>query len=193
MINYGILDSSIKFYEDFGFKRIESPWLVSEDISNITKPDPNIVDYKVEYNGKVLVASGEQSFLYMFVKGFLPKGRYQTITPCFRKESFTALNSKYFIKNELIDTINVSYESLDDTVNMCLSFFQKYIPEVTVVEQKDDRSEKAYDIVYGPYEIGSYGIRSYMQLEWTYATGVAEPRLSKLIDLRTREANGISQ
>ena len=38
MIDYGRLDRSLKFYESFGFKRIESPWTVTKDVSDITKP-----------------------------------------------------------------------------------------------------------------------------------------------------------
>lgn len=29
MINYKLIDDSISFYEDKGFKRIETPWLVT--------------------------------------------------------------------------------------------------------------------------------------------------------------------
>jgi len=33
-------------------------------------------------------------------------------------------------------------------------------------------------------ELGSYGIRSCEFLDWIYATGVAEPRFSSLINLK---------
>ena len=96
MIDYGILDKSVKYYEKHGFTRIESPWAVSKDTAYITKPEhASDTDFVIEYNKKHLVASGEQSFLYLFLKGFLPPGCYQTITPCFRYESFDFLHSKY--------------------------------------------------------------------------------------------------
>lgn len=79
MINYKILDESINFYEKSGFSRVESPWTVTQQISQITKPQDKI-DFEIKHNGKVLVASGEQSFLYLYLKGFLPKGRFQTVT-----------------------------------------------------------------------------------------------------------------
>ena len=84
MINYGRLDRSIKYYEENGFKRIESPWTVTKAVSAITKP-PGGKDWEIVGKDKVLVASGEQSFLYLYLKGFLPKGKYQTVTPCFRE------------------------------------------------------------------------------------------------------------
>jgi hypothetical protein len=77
----------LKFYESFGFKRIESPWTVTKDVSDITKP-PGGKD-------KVLVASGEQSFLYLYLKGFLPRGRYQTVTPCFREQEYLLDQTDY--------------------------------------------------------------------------------------------------
>jgi hypothetical protein len=177
MINYKILDESINFYEKNGFSRVESPWTVTQQISQITKPQDKI-DFEIKHNGKVLVASGEQSFLYLYLKGFLPKGRFQTITPCFRYESFDFLHTKYFIKNELIDTKDVSDKNLESIVQTCLEFFQKYLPGSEVV-----KTEFGYDIEWKGYELGSYGIRSCEFLDWIYATGVAEPRFSSLINL----------
>jgi len=58
MINYLNIQKSIDFYELLGYVRIESPWTVSEDISNITKP-PQAINYVLNHNKKVLVGSGE--------------------------------------------------------------------------------------------------------------------------------------
>jgi len=184
MINYKIIDTSISFYEKNGFSRVEAPWTVTPQISKITKPPRTTlgedkIDFEIKHNGKVLVASGEQSFLYLYLKGFLPKGRFQTVTPCFRYESFDFLHTKYFIKNELIDTTNVSEKNLQNIIGVCLDFFQKYLPESEAVQ-----TEFGWDIEWKGYELGSYGIRSCEFLDWIYATGVAEPRFSSLINLR---------
>jgi len=48
MINYKILSDSIDFYEKYGFKRIESPWTVSEYIDNITKPN-GVISYQLKH------------------------------------------------------------------------------------------------------------------------------------------------
>lgn len=38
MSSYDIINHSILYYRLNGFKYIEVPWLVNEDVSNITKP-----------------------------------------------------------------------------------------------------------------------------------------------------------
>lgn len=183
MINYNLIAESITYYEQFAFKRIETPWMVSKYVDEITKPD-NVISFQLKHNAKCLVASGEQSFLYLYLKDFLPKGQFQTTTPCFRFESFDHLHSKYFIKNELIKTDIVNLIELDNIVEICLKFYMKYIPNVNIV-----KTNIGYDIEYNGNELGSYGIRECEFLKWIYATGCAEPRLSKIINLYN---NGIS-
>lgn len=184
MINYQLISDSINYYEKKGFSRIESPWTVTEKVSAITKPEDRI-DFKLEHNGKVLVASGEQSFLYLYLKNFLPKGRYQTVTPCYRYESFDFLHTKYFMKNELIITDKVNNKELNKLVDDAMEFFIKYLDKehIKVVETKD-----GFDINYKEYELGSYGIRECEFLRWIYGTGLAEPRFSKIVNLQ----NGLS-
>ncbi len=179
LIDYGIINDSISFYETYDFKRVESPWTVTKAISDITKPE-GATEFSITEKNKVLVASGEQSFLYLFNKGFLPHGRYQTVTPCFRDESFDELHTKYFIKNELIQTGNVSREALHNVMLAARLFFKQYL-EVSYTRTGED----SWDLMHGDIELGSYGIRSCPFLKWIYGTGVAEPRLSKVI-------NGIS-
>ena len=183
MIDYKLLDESIKHYEENGFQRIESPWTVSERVDNITKP-ANKISFQLKHNNKCLVASGEQSFLYLYLKNFLPKGQYQTITPCYRYESFDFLHTKYFMKNELIKTDVVDELQLTKIVDTALSFYCKYFPDGLKVVKTDI----GFDIEIEGKELGSYGIRSCEFLDWIYATGCAEPRTSSLIKL-----HGISQ
>ena len=64
MIDYGLIDKSIKYYEKKGFQRIESPWTVTQAISDITK-SKGVRDFRLANTEKVLVASAEQSFLYL--------------------------------------------------------------------------------------------------------------------------------
>lgn len=176
MINYGIIDDSIEFYTEHGFVRIESPWTISSAISNITKP-PGCNDFTIAEKNKVLVASGEQSFLALYNKGFLPKGKFQTVTPCFRDETFTPLNTKYFIKNELIKTDKVDESELQSLITTAQQFFARWIGETTVVVVPT-KEGISYDILYNNVELGSYGIRKCDFLTWIYGTGVAEPRLT---------------
>jgi len=176
MINYGLLQKSLDYYEGEGFERIESPWTVSEAISNLTKPDSS-VNYQFKHNNKCLVASGEQSFLYLYTKGFLPKGYYQTITPCFRDDYFTVIHTKYFIKNELIITSEVTAERLQFVIDTCKTFFENELKRpVDIIE-----TSIGYDIEYNGVEIGSYGIRDLGWIKYIYGTGLAEPRFSTLM------------
>ena len=185
MIDYEILGHSISHYSDYNFERIEAPWTVTQYVSNITKPI-EAVDFKLLHNQKVLVGSGEQSFLYLYLKGFLPKGRFQTITPCYRYEEFDNLHTKYFMKNELIETKFVNSDSVDHLVEIATRFFIKYLKKISV-----EKTEQGFDINYEgsngeKYELGSYGIRSCEFLDWVYGTGVAEPRLSSIIKLKEK-------
>ena len=173
MIDYGRLDRSIAFYEDKGFSRVEIPWLVTKEISAITKPDDK-KEWEVIGKNKVLVASGEQSFLYQYTKGFLPKGKYMGITPCFRDDCFDTTHAKYFIKNELIITDDVSTPALVSLINDCKEFFEKELGD----EVKLIKTEDGFDLEYEGIELGSYGIRSCAILDWIYATGCAENRMS---------------
>lgn len=178
MIDYKILTDSIIFYADKGFKRIEAPWTVSEKVDNITKPADRVA-FQLKHNNKCLVASGEQSFLYLMIKDFLPAGKYQTITPCFRFEPFDPYHTKYFMKNELIITDEVNTRALVRLVEEAVEFYQQYFKtKLSVVTTKD-----GFDIEVDGHELGSYGIRQHEYLKWVYGTGCAEPRMSNLIKL----------
>lgn len=189
MINYQNLADSVVFYENNGFKRIETPWLVPPCIDNITKPS-NKNHYMLKHNDKCLVASGEQSFLYLYMKGFLPKGKFQTITPCFRDERYDMTHGKYFMKNELIITDDISEPSLNLVMRTAFDFFSQKLDKSYL---KIEQTEQGYDITYKNIELGSYGIRECEFLRWIYATGCAEPRLSNLMNYKLCQNSGIIQ
>lgn len=181
MINYQNIEDSINYYEDNGYKRIETPWIVPACIDDITKPaDKNHM--MLSHNNKCLVASGEQSFLYLYMKDFLPKGRFQTVTPCFRDEKYDITHGKYFIKNELIITDEPNLLTLEEIVQHALGFYETKIDKSYLNVNKTDIG---YDIEYhnenNVIELGSYGIRECEFLKWIYGTGCAEPRLSNIL------------
>jgi len=210
MINYKILNDSIEYYEKAGFQRIETPWAITKAISDITKPK-GAGDFTIAEKNKVLVASAEQGFLYLYNKGFLPKGRWQSISPCFRDESFDLLHTKYFMKNELIITDNVCNEQLGFVVKCARDFFRKYclglpilhpvsvgyVDDVLIVDtvngkdvvvsDEDIMSEtykyQSYDLTFRGIELGSYGIRDCGIMKYIYGTGVALPRLTRAISI----------
>lgn len=177
MINYSLLAHACGYYEDKGYKRIEVPWTVSAQIDDITKPADRI-HMQLKHNDKCLVASGEQSFLYLYAKDYLPKGRYQTVTPCWRYEAYDGMHAKCFMKNELIITDEVNTDTLKQIIDDAVGFFSQYL-EVEIV-----KTDIGYDIVSkeGGYELGSYGIRHCEYMDWVYGTGCAEPRLSRVLN-----------
>ena len=182
MISYKNLADSIDYYQSHGYIRIEAPWLVPPCIDDITKP----VDkkhYMLKHNDKCLVASGEQSFLYLYLKENLPKGRFQTITPCFRDERYDLYHEKYFMKNELIITDEISDITLSQIINDAFNFFSNKV--INKEKLQIIQTDIGFDIIYNlnngkAVELGSYGIRECEFLQWVYGTGCAEPRLSKL-------------
>lgn len=183
MIDYQTLADSCTFYEKLAYQRLEAPWWVTQDILNITKPEEAFEEdratYFLEHNKKCLVASGEQSFLYMAAKGHLPTGRFYTITPCFRDESITQLSCKNFMKTELIETGTTHPNALKLMIEDAFQFFASKVPDGNKL--KIVKTDMGYDIEYDGIEVGSYGVRSCFFLDWVYGTGVAEPRLSNAI------------
>lgn len=178
MIDFKLLNESIIYYEEKGFKRVETPWTVSEKVDNITKPADRIA-FQLKHNDKCLVASGEQSFLYLLIKGFIPPGKYQTITPCFRFEPFDLYHTKYFMKNELIITENPISRNMVRMLEEAVEFYEPYFKtKLDVI-----KTPEGFDIEVAAHELGSYGIRQHEYLKWIYGTGCAEPRMSNLLKL----------
>lgn len=189
MIDYSLIHESILFYKENGYARVESPWTVTPAIAEITKPTEVPLEWKLNHNGKVLVASGEQSFLYMYLKEFLPEGKFQTVTPCFRSDMFDQQHTKYFVKNELIETGIVNSTTVEVMLKGAMEFFSERIPEKLLeIKQNELRRTSdmkelcSYDIVAklgkNEVELGSYGLRECSFLKWAYGTGCAEPRMS---------------
>jgi hypothetical protein len=174
-INWSRLVSALNFYNASGWKQIDLDWTVDSDVSLSTKPSDKQSFFLGE---KELVASGEQSFLQLIKEGKLSSGRYCGITPCFRDDEEDYLHSKYFMKVELIDTLNVNMKSLEEIINSAKGFFSTFL-DVRVEKIGED----LYDIVDAKtgFELGSYGIREYDNLKWIFGTGLAEPRLSKVL------------
>lgn len=185
MIDYQNLANSVEFYKECEYVPIEVPWTVSEYVDDITKPKDRI-HYQLKHNNKCLVASGEQGFLYLYLKDYLPKGKFQTITPCFRDEPYDLYHEKCFMKNELIITDDTSDIMINKIIDDARAFFAKtigcHIDELKIVNMTSD-TEVSLDINFMDIELGSYGIRETEFLKWIYGTGCAEPRLSKCRDL----------
>lgn len=187
-INYKNIADSIEFYSKCGIQYIETPWYVSKQAMDITKPSfiNSEDDYYIPKNDKYLVASAEQSFIYLMFKGQLIPGWYHTVTPCFRFETIDSIHRKVFMKNELIylakedESNEYLNEKLNRMIELAQSFFKKVIGAIPEkVEIPQENSIVNFDLMYKDNELGSYGIRKYKNMfTWIYGTGCAEPRLS---------------
>lgn len=137
-IDYQILNNSLYYYQSQGYKYMEVPWMVTDKISDVTKPQDRenfCVDVYDESKrslllnrGRVLVASGEQSFLQMIDENKLDHGKYVTLTPCFRNEIEDEIHKLYFMKTELMvyDEISNLVKIFIDTLSHCVKFFKSY-------------------------------------------------------------------
>lgn len=182
MSYFNNINHSILFYQLNGYTYIDSPWLVSEQISNLTKPQEKNNFF---INKKCLVASGEQSFLQLINDDKIKPGSYVSTTPCFRDEAEDDTHKTHFMKTELIiwDYNNVDFEQkLTKMTKLCLEFFSKYLPcKIVQTEQGFDVVDETFNI-----ELGSYGVRednlTNSKVYWIYGTGLAEPRLSYVLN-----------
>lgn len=84
------------------------------------------------------------------------------------------------MKNELIDTQDVSTRNLKHIVKLAQNFFNHYFGggvECMII------NDNQYDLEYHGIELGSYGIRECDFLKWIYGTGCSEPRLSRTLQM----------
>ena len=175
MINYNNITESLKYYNNYNFNQIDVPWKVTSEVLNCTGGGKSNI--MIKDSDKGLIASGEQGFIYMILKGQLPKGWYQSVTPCFRNDPQDFSHRKEFIKNELIITSDVGKVTLKALTEISLTFFNQFFTEPCICV----KTEEGYDIEFMGIELGSYGMRKFNGHEWLYGTGCAEPRLSYAI------------
>jgi len=179
-IDYRKIVDAIHNYQWLGYEYLEVPWFISRQAMQVTAPPDR--RFCTSFIGD-LVASGEQSFIQMWMDGKLKPGKWQCATPCFRDEpNVDETHLNYFFKVELIEISPADVEkSIDRMIDDALKFFNSYLDNWMVVDTSIGK-----DIVSAcGVELGSYGYREHGDFKWVYGTGVAEPRLSYV------EANGL--
>lgn len=170
-----------KSYSQFNGVRV--PWLVSKEAMYSTF-DGDSENLKCD-NG-YLIASGEQGFVELMLRGEIEKGLYKTITPCFRNDIEDELHQKEFFKLELINILDKNLfihtpegvkSKITCIVDLCRAAFSNYL-EIPLRELKIVKiSNTQYDIEYKGIELGSYGYRQFKEFSWIYGTGCAESRI----------------
>lgn len=179
-IDYYLIAFAEDYYRRKGFRLIDVPWLVSEKVSNITKPN-----WKRNFwvKNKVLVGSAEQSFIELFLEGRIKEGRYVATTPCFRDEPKVGwLHQNYFLKTELIEIGSVGEKELEEVITTVKGFFSLFLKTKVV-----KTGMSSFDIVDAKsgVELGSYGLSGLdhggTSMRYVYGTGCALPRLSTVL------------
>lgn len=174
-INYRNIATALDFYKSYGFTYIETPWVVDQDIIDITCPQERFA-LKVGDHTSALVGSAEQGFLQLVKDKVLPEGYYVTAGPCFRVEDIIdEYHQSQFFKIELFANVNTEERALimaDALLSAANSFMAK-----SVVTQEEDG---VTDLEIAGIEVGSYGARHHDLVgHWAYGTGLAEPRYSQ--------------
>lgn len=185
-IDLNIITYAETYYSSLGYKKIDVPWIIDEDIKKITAPPGK---EGIDFRSRKLNASAEQSYLQLIKEKKIEPGKYVATTPCFRDEDQEdELHQFYFLKTELInfnlnDDTNLE-NKLQQTIKDALEFFEQYLPV------KVAKTKIGYDIIDKKLEIelGSYGIRKHRfqsknEVSWVYGTGVALPRLTQVLGL----------
>ncbi len=186
-VNWDYLSKAIDFYKTKGYTYIEVPWMVPMSTIMITCPHEDLAFQLTGANSDGLVGSAEQSFMHLSLTGELPKGKYVTCSPCFRKEPTVDFwHQTQFMKVELFDTLTEVIDADAQTmviVDQAFEFFETLgVPKNNgthnYFQLYDISTVIGIDIELMGVEIGSYGVRSHGALTWIYGTGIAEPRFS---------------
>nr|WP_250808374.1 hypothetical protein [Neorhizobium tomejilense] len=176
LVDWARLARALAFYGSRGFLQCELDWHARPDICALTCPDPDrMYPFVNDHNEDVLVGSAEQSFMQSQWKGYLPAGRYVSITPCFRREDkVSETHKRYFMKVELYASCDANPETALEFAHIAREFMQgetdQHVDLVTTRE--------GYDLEIGGIEVGSYAARQAAGMSWTCGTGLAEPRFT---------------
>src|SRR5690349_8240774 len=97
-INWEHIGKALTFYKSLGYKYLEVPWVVGIEAVAVTLPSDR---EGTPTKGGILVASAEQSFIELMMRGVPLEGAYVAATPCFRDDPEDLLHQKHFFKVEL--------------------------------------------------------------------------------------------
>ena len=190
LINYDILHKAIKYFGKHGFQQIEVPWRVSKEAIEGTFNSDN--SFTTE--DKFLIGSAEQGFLELKLKNKLHHNQLMSVSPCFRNETEDYFHQQEFLKLELIYFSNhpINQEDIQYiafrrfVINFIIKKLKIKYGEIVIMQTKDKSSIWSEDILINGIEYGSYGIRKFQDSYYVYGTGVALPRVSKIIESLNR-------
>lgn len=186
-IDWPLISRAIDYYEDWGYKYKEVPWVASYEAMKVTSPKNSRL-FSVDLN--YLVASAEQSFVQMMIDNelYIP-GKYVAATPCFRDDNIDFFHRRYFFKVELIEVFSEPIKNKSREIkriaNLALEFMHEHTGNHRHWNTENFptlfKTKEGLDITINDIEVGSYGYRKYKNFYWLYGTGIAEPRFSQSI------------
>lgn len=181
-ISWRLVAQALEFYQRNGFQYLEVPWAVADAAVSATLPPEREATKYLASHQLSLVGSAEQSFLAMMMANEISHGKYVAATPCFRDDPLTKFHQKTFFKVELIEICLKPPEadSVSEMINVAKAFFQDCLGTKTDLIETSD----GFDLEVNGVEVGSYGQRSLHGWHWIYGTGLAEPRFSKVYQLK---------
>lgn len=171
-----ILVKAYDYYKSKGFEEIPLSNIIDIDINNFTCPESRVK--LLHSSNKVYCGSAEQSFLqYIKDHGEL-SGNFMCFTSCYRDEpECDDVHLKMFEKLELFST----EKDFIQMSKIAGEFFKSLGVNISYVKEGDFLDIYGESEKYGQIEIGSYGSRIYKGQRYTYATGVAFPRVEYVI------------
>jgi tRNA synthetases class II core domain (F) len=180
LIDWGILHRACLHYSSLGYQQKETPWVIPENYGKTTKPH---IDKSFVHNNDMfkkqaheLVGSAEQGFIYLLLNNLLPKGKYFSVSPCFRVDNYDSTHLPWFMKLELlIYSPENEDEYLKSILNDAFNFLNINSDNQCEIVSLEDGT---YDINLNGLEIGSYGIRNIENIKYIYGTGIALPRFN---------------
>ena len=160
-----------------GYRYLTVPELVDKDVLLSTTTEEQVLWYT---KTKGYVGSAEQSFLQLAKEGKLEKGKHQALTDCYRPlDQGLPLHYPRFKKLELIWWGSSLQENYLYVLCDAYDFFVSLTSEdkIKVVE-----TEEGHDLECNGIEIGSYGIRTFLNTNYIYGTGLALPRFTDTLN-----------
>ena len=187
-IDYNLLNKALKYFSKRGFRQVEVPWRVSKEAINGTFDSRE----SFKSDDKFLIGSAEQGFLELYLQNKLTSNQLMSVSPCFRNEPEDYFHQQEFIKLELICFLDkptdIDFRFNDDYSNikrLVINFIIKKLKikasDIFISGVLDSNSIYSEDILINGIEYGSYGIRQFQDKYYIYGTGVALPRVSKIL------------
>jgi hypothetical protein len=170
---------SVKLWEEAGASFVSLPWTAPRAIIESTRPMWAGKDTQTQHD--FLVASGEQSFLWLDEEGRLPENKLCVgWSPCFRDEhNFDDIHNYYFLKAEVYRRLGEGEDGervLEQIVHTAACIMETI---GGVRPTKVVMAPWQIDLELAGLEVGSYGCRPRPNgRPYLYATALAEPRFS---------------